>query len=88
MVDDIELKLTECLDTARMYNQREFLVGKEQRDYSALAQMVKDFQPFSNLWKTLRTWNTRSQAWMSDPWEKLDPEEIDTTFENCNKTAS
>lgn len=60
MVDDIELKLTECLDTARMYNQREFLVGKEQRDYSALAQMVKDFQPFSNLWKTLRTWNTRS----------------------------
>jgi len=34
MVDDIEIKLLECQETARMYNQREFLVGKEQRDYS------------------------------------------------------
>jgi len=29
MVDEIELKLTECQDNARMYNQREFLVGKD-----------------------------------------------------------
>jgi len=29
MVDEIEIKLAELQETARMYNQREFLVGKE-----------------------------------------------------------
>jgi len=29
LVDKIEIKLAECQETARMYNQREFLVGKE-----------------------------------------------------------
>ena len=88
MVDEIEIKLAECLETARMYNQREFLVGKEQRDYSVVGTMIKDFQPFANLWKTCRTWNVRSQSWMNDNWSKLDPEELDVTFENCNKVAS
>jgi hypothetical protein len=31
------------METARMYNQREFLVGKEQRDYSCVANMIKEF---------------------------------------------
>ncbi len=30
----------------------------------------------------------RSQSWMNDNWAKLDPEELDVTFENCNKVAS
>jgi dynein heavy chain len=71
-----------------MYNQREFLVGKEQRDYSCVATMMKDFQPFANLWKTNRTWNTKSQSWLNGNWSKLDPDDLDTTFENCNKIAS
>jgi len=29
MVDDIEAKLQECIENSRMYNQREFLVGKD-----------------------------------------------------------
>jgi hypothetical protein len=28
---------------ARMFNQREFLVGKEVKDYSRMQQMTKDF---------------------------------------------
>jgi len=56
-VDNIDSKLTESEDLARMYNQREFLVGKEVRDYTKLAQMKKDFQPYLNLWRTIRTWH-------------------------------
>lgn len=43
MVDEIENKLAECQEQARMYNQREFLVGKEQKDYSIVATMIKEF---------------------------------------------
>lgn len=33
-VESINARLQECLDKSRMYNQREFLVGKETTDYS------------------------------------------------------
>jgi polyribonucleotide nucleotidyltransferase len=42
-VDNIEEKLMESDELARLFNQREFLVGKELRDYSRLATMKKDF---------------------------------------------
>jgi len=35
-VDNVEAKLIESTDLARLYNQREFLVGKETKDYSRL----------------------------------------------------
>jgi hypothetical protein len=35
-VDNVEAKLLESQEMARMYNQREFLVGKEIKDYSRL----------------------------------------------------
>ena len=48
--------------------------------------MMKAFQPFSNLWLTARTWLDRSVAWKEGPWEEIDPEEVDNTFEQCLKT--
>jgi len=55
-VDNVEAKLLESVEMARVYNQREFLVGKEVKDYTRLQQMTKDFQPYLNLWRTTRTW--------------------------------
>lgn len=42
-VDNVEAKLLESVEMARVYNQREFLVGKEVKDYTRLQQMTKDF---------------------------------------------
>jgi hypothetical protein len=41
-----------------------------------------------NLWRTTRTWFARSKSWMDDPWEKIVPDEVDSTFENCMKLIS
>jgi len=70
-------------ENARLFNQREFLVGKELKDYSRLATMKKDFQPFMNLWRTTRTWFESHDGWLSCKWDKLDPEALENTFENC-----
>lgn len=48
--------------------------------------MMKSFQPFSNLWLTARTWLDRSVSWKDGPWEEIDPDEVDDTFEKCLKT--
>jgi len=49
---------------------------------------MKDFQPYSSLWLTTRTWYTRHQAWTTGPWEELSPEELDGTFEQCLKAIN
>ena len=50
--------------------------------------MAKDFQPYSNLWLTTRTWFKSHASWLNDPWEKLNAADLDATFENCNKIMS
>lgn len=87
-VESVNQRLQSCIDEAKKYNQRENLTGASITDYSHLQKMVKDFQPYSNLWLTARTWNARSVEWKTGKWEDLDPEELETTFENCLKTIS
>jgi len=87
-VESINARLQESIEKARMYNQREYLVGKETKDYSQLQQMVKDFTPYSDLWLTTRTFKERHLAWTTGAWEDLDPEELDQTFEHCVKTIN
>jgi dynein heavy chain len=55
-VESVNNRLKECLDTSKLFNSREFLTGKDQKDYSRLQQMVKDFQPYSNMWLTTKKW--------------------------------
>lgn len=50
--------------------------------------MTKDFQPYLNLWRTTRTWFASHQDWLNKPWEKLNAEELDVTYENCQKSIS
>jgi len=67
-VESINARLQESIEKARMYNQREYLVGKETKDYSQLQQMVKDFTPYSDLWLTTRTFKEWHLAWTTGAW--------------------
>ena len=87
-VESVNARIQECIEKSRLFNQREFLVGKEQKDYSRLQVLNKEFQPYSNLWLTTRTWFTRHESWTTGKWEELDPEELDVTFEQCLKTIN
>jgi len=87
-VESVNQRVQDCIEQSRLYNQREFLVGKEQKDYTRLQQMAKDFQPYSNLWLTTRQWFKSHQKWLGDSWEKLNAGDLDATFENCNKVMS
>jgi|LauGreDrversion4_2_1035121.scaffolds.fasta_scaffold58783_2 dynein heavy chain len=42
-VESVNQRIQDCIEQSRLFNQREFLVGKEQKDYSRLQQMSKDF---------------------------------------------
>ena len=70
-VDNIDTKIQDCLDSAKTFNSREYLVGKDITDYSRLQKLAKEFLPYSNLWKTTRTWFSNHKSWMEDAWEDL-----------------
>lgn len=53
-----------------------------------LQQYAKEFQPYSNLWRTTRTWRKCSKSWREDPWEDLDAQELDNIFEQSQKTIN
>lgn len=87
-VESVNERLQDCLEKSRLFNSREFVVGKEQKDYSRLQVCIKDFKPYSDLWLNTRTWFSRHAAWTTGPWEELDPEELDAVFEQCNKAIN
>jgi dynein heavy chain len=87
-VDRVDERVADCLENARTFNSREYLVGKETTDYSRLQKLAKDFLPYSNLWKTTRTWYDSHKGWMNDPWEELDAIKLEETFENCLKVIN
>lgn len=87
-VDEVDKKIQDCIDQARKFNSNEVLVGKETTDYKQLFQLAKDFSPYSNLWKTARTWFNGHNGWMKCPWEELDAPELESTWESCQKTIN
>jgi len=42
-VESINQRLRDCIDQAKLYNQREYLVGKDLKDYSRLQGLNKEF---------------------------------------------
>jgi dynein heavy chain len=88
MVEGVNKRLEECTNNARVYNHREGLFNMDITDYSQLHSCAKEFKPYSDLWLTTRTWFNRHQAWLTDEWDDLDGNEIETTVDNSAKTLS
>lgn len=81
-------KIQTMLEEGRNYNAREYAVGKEATDYSAIAQMSRDFQPFYNLWMTMAQWHKNQEAWMEGDWHTLNAGEMESEFENNMKVVN
>lgn len=53
---------------------REALFERETTDYSRLNSMIKDFQPYVNLWVNANKWFVGVKSWVNDPWDQVDAE--------------
>ena len=88
MVERVNKRLEECINSAKIFNNREYLFGVEQTDYSQVQQCAKEFKPFSDLWLTTNKWHDRYAHWMYDEWETIDGAEIEETVETSSKTIN
>ncbi|PHJ26108.1 dynein heavy chain axonemal protein, partial [Cystoisospora suis] len=71
-VQSVNERIDMSVKAAKLYNNRESLFGKSLTDYSRVQKLVKEFEPFSNLWITAADWARNRVQWIDGPFEKID----------------
>ncbi|XP_052086994.1 dynein axonemal heavy chain 1-like isoform X4 [Mytilus californianus] len=82
----INKQLKEAQGLAQTYNNRERLFGHPVTNYDKLGKLVKDFEPFRNLWLTVSDWLRWHESWMNDPLEAINAEEVEKNVNDSYKT--
>ncbi|XP_071830856.1 dynein axonemal heavy chain 1-like isoform X2 [Apostichopus japonicus] len=82
----VNKQLKECQQLAAMYNNRERLFEMPITNYDKLAKLVRDFEPFKNLWLTTSDWMKWHDSWMNDPLTTIDAEQCDKQVMDSFKT--
>ncbi|XP_019911214.2 dynein heavy chain 1, axonemal [Esox lucius] len=79
-------QLKESQAMAQTYNNRERLFGVPITNYDRLQKLVKDFQPFKDLWITTSDWLRWHDSWHNDPLSTIDPEQLERNVTDAMKT--
>ncbi|XP_077133083.1 dynein axonemal heavy chain 1 isoform X2 [Ranitomeya variabilis] len=73
----VHKQLKESQQQAQLYNNRERLFSLPVTNYDKLLKLVKDFQPFRDLWTTVSDWMRWHESWMNDPLSAIDAEQLE-----------
>lgn len=79
-------QLKDCQNMAQTYNSRERLFGLPITNYDRLQNLVKEFQPFEDLWTTTSNWLRWHESWLNDPLTSIDSEQLDRSVTEAYKT--
>uniref|UniRef100_A0A8C0W387 Dynein axonemal heavy chain 1 n=1 Tax=Castor canadensis TaxID=51338 RepID=A0A8C0W387_CASCN len=82
----VKKQLKDCQQLAMLYNNRERIFGLPITNYDKLLRMVKDFQPYLDLWTTASDWLRWSESWMNDPLSAIDAEQLEKNVIESFKT--
>ncbi|XP_046395032.1 dynein axonemal heavy chain 1-like [Ischnura elegans] len=80
--------LHDCLEFGRLLNQRQKLFGMPVRSYDAIGKLIKEFEPYRNLWTTASDWFKWHEIWMDNPLINVDSDEIERLVAEMHKTMS
>uniref|UniRef100_A0A8C5KDU7 Dynein axonemal heavy chain 1 n=1 Tax=Jaculus jaculus TaxID=51337 RepID=A0A8C5KDU7_JACJA len=82
----VKKQLKDCQQLAMLYNNRERIFGSAVTNYDKLSRMVKEFQPYLDLWTTASDWLRWSESWMNDPLSAIDAEQLEKNVIESFKT--
>ncbi|KAJ6667676.1 hypothetical protein lerEdw1_015997 [Lerista edwardsae] len=82
----VKKQLKDSQQLALLYNNRERIFGMPVTNYDKLNRMVKDFQPFYDLWTTASDWLRWADSWMHDPLSAIDAEQLEKNVNESFKT--
>uniref|UniRef100_A0AAZ3Q3C2 Dynein heavy chain 1, axonemal n=1 Tax=Oncorhynchus tshawytscha TaxID=74940 RepID=A0AAZ3Q3C2_ONCTS len=79
-------QLKESQTMAQTYNNRDRLFGIPITNYDRLQKLIRDFQPFRDLWTTTSDWLRWHESWHNDPLSIIDPEQLERNVTDAFKT--
>ncbi|TKS70983.1 Dynein heavy chain 1, axonemal [Collichthys lucidus] len=82
----ISKELKECQSMAHTYNSRERLFGIPVTNYNHVQKLIKDFQPFKDLWSTTSDWLRWHEIWLNDSLLSIDPEQLERNVTDAHRT--
>ncbi|KAL1763050.1 dynein heavy chain 1, axonemal isoform X1, partial [Sigmodon hispidus] len=85
-VQRVKEQLKDWQQLAMLYNNRERIFGLPITNYDKLSRMVKEFQPYLDLWTTASDWLRWSESWMNDPLSAIDAEQLEKNVVESFKT--
>ncbi|XP_071452908.1 dynein axonemal heavy chain 1-like [Hetaerina americana] len=80
--------LQECLEFGKLLNYRQKLFGIPIKSYEAIGKLVKEFEPYRNLWMTASDWLKWHEIWMDNPLINVDSDEIEKIVFDMQKMMS
>eukprot|EP00435_Cladocopium_sp_Y103_P028929 s186_g7.t1 len=85
-VESVNERLKSAATQAKLFNSRETLFGKEVTDYSMIAQLTKEWEPFTQLWVTAFNWTKDSKKWLTGPFQQVDAKSCESSVAAGTKT--
>ncbi|XP_048258404.1 dynein axonemal heavy chain 1-like isoform X3 [Haliotis rufescens] len=82
----VHKQLKEAQTLAQTYNTRERLFGMPVSNYDKLTKLVRDFDPFRNLWITVSDWQRWNDSWNNDPLTSINAEDVEKNVNEAYKT--
>lgn len=84
----IHEKLEDLQSRARNFNSSESLFGLALTDYRHVTRVVKNFEPYYQLWTTSADWLKNHQSWLHDSFLELNGDSIATNVATYNRTMA
>eukprot|EP00906_Rhabdomonas_costata_P002297 RCo003671 len=79
-------KIRENKERRDLYNRREALFGIPTTQYSQITEIVKNFEPYQQLWTIVYEFSQQYPQWHEGAFQTLDAELIDSNVQNWTKT--
>ncbi|KAL7746739.1 hypothetical protein RI367_007902 [Sorochytrium milnesiophthora] len=82
-VQRVTMELKDCQTTSQLFNSRERLFGMPVTNYDDVANLLKDFEPYKQLWTTASDWIKWKSSWFTCPFTELNAEDIEKNITNA-----
>lgn len=78
--------LKEAQEQGQLLNQRQKLFELPVVPFEAIMKLIKEFEPYKNLWITASDWLRAYDMWMDNPLVNVDGESIERNVNEMYKT--
>jgi len=88
LVRRLKTQLAASKEKSSVFNMREGLFGRDETEYSRVSEVQRAFEPYCTLWESLAEWRDSQTEWMTCPFTKLDPEDVERVHGRCSKNLA